>query len=193
MTVSRPVRRLAALGLLFASCWGIVSLFALPLVASISQENARAAAFRLMLSHYLDLGATLPALQHELEVLSGLVDDKSFLQRKSSALMSAEMQSVAQGLVASAGAILRSSRSLPLAQEESFERVSVELELGASTAALIKLLYSIETAEPTILITHLAVQVPETEAGVGLAEQPLLNVGMRLNSYARPSSKGGAL
>ena len=69
---------------------------------------------------------------------------------------------------------------------------NVELDLIASAAALTALLHTVETAEPSILVDRLAVQVPETGAGAKTVDgQALLNINLRLFSYARPAMLGG--
>lgn len=186
MMLSRPVSRLAALALLFAFCWALTTLWAIPLGHFIAGERADAANARGLLARYRQLESSLPSLQRQLDILRTSADGKAFLLGKSPSLMAAEMQGVAQKLVSSAGVTLHSSRTLPAAVEEGFDRIGVDLDMSGSTAALMTLLYDVEAAEPAIFVERLTVQVPESGVGVRAADgQPLLNVRLRLNSYAQ--------
>jgi hypothetical protein len=186
MTLTRPVGRLAALALLFALCWSLTTMVVVPLARQILEERDEAASTWSLLARYRQLEKALPALQRQLDGLNAVAGGKAFLQGKSSALMTAEMQSAAQKLASSAGATLRSSRTLPLSSEEGFDRVGVDLDIIASNAALAALLHSVETAEPAIFIERLAVQVPENGVGAKSSDgQALLTISLRLNSYAQ--------
>jgi hypothetical protein len=186
MTLTRPVGRLVALALLFALCWSLATMVVVPLVRQIVQERDEAASTWSLLARYRQLETTLPALQRQLDGLSAFASGKAFLQGKSPALLTAEMQSTAQRLASSAGVTLRSSRTLPLSSEEGFNRVGVDLDITASTAALTALLRSVEAAEPAIFVERLAVQVPENGIGAKSTDgQPLLTINLRLNSYAQ--------
>jgi hypothetical protein len=108
--------------------------------------------------------------------------------------MTAEMQSTVQRLAAAAGVTLRSSRTLPVASDEGFNRVGVELDITASTAALAALLHSVEAAEPALFVERLAMQVPENGmGGKSIDGQPLLAVNLRLNSYAQLAAANSRL
>jgi hypothetical protein len=186
MMLTRPVGRLAAVALLFALCWNLATLVLVPLVRWIAQEREQAATTWSLLARYRQLETTLPALRQQRDALSASAGGKAFLQSRSPALMTSEMQSTAQKLASSAGVTLRSSRTLPLTSEESFNRVGVELDITASTAALAALLHSVEAAEPAIFVDRLAVQVPESGVGAKSTDgQPLLSISLRLNSYAQ--------
>jgi general secretion pathway protein M len=185
MMLTRPVSRLAALALLFALCWTVVTMGVIPFVQWIALEREEVASTRTLLERYRQLEASLPALQQQLEGLRAVAGGRAFLQSKPSALMTAEMQGTAQKLASAAGVTLRSSRTLPLTSEEGFNRVGVELDITASIAALTTLLHSVEAAEPAIFVERLAVQVPESGIGARSTDgQPLLTASLRLNSYA---------
>jgi hypothetical protein len=181
---------MGALALLFAFCWITVNAVVVPSIQWIAHEREEATSAVSLLARYRQLEASLPALEEQLDRLKASNDSKAFLQGKPPALMTAEMQSIAQRLVSTAGVTLRSSRTLPVTSEEGFDRASVELDMTASIAALTMLLHSVEASEPVLLVDRLVVRVPESGAVTNAAEgQPLLSVNVRLNSYALPAAK----
>jgi general secretion pathway protein M len=194
VTVSPPVSRLAALTLLVFVCWFAATLIAAPLLESIERDRESAARSRLLLARYNQLEADVPALQRQLASLRDSATAKAFLPDAASGLRVAEMQGALQKMASTAGATLRSSRTLPQTAEEGYYSVGVELELAATSPVLAGLLHSIETAEPIILVDRLAVQVPENGAGAKTADgQPQLNVSLRVVSYARSAAvRGGS-
>ena len=169
-------------------------MVAVPLVQRIARERDHAASTWTLLARYRQLEASLPDLQRQLDGLRTFASGKAFLQVKSPALMTAEMQSTTQKLASSAGVTLRSIRTLPLTSEEGFSRVGVDLDLTASIVTLNALLHSVEIAEPAIFVERLAVQVPESGIGSTSTDgQPLLSINLRLNSYAQLAAAKASL
>lgn len=192
MRLAPPLSRLAALTSLGMLCWVVGTLMVAPLLELIDRDSERAAHATMLLARYRQLEAGLPALQRQVELLRTSAGAKAFLPDAVPGLRAAEMQGAAQKAVSSAGATLRSSRTLPQALEEGFNSLGVELDLVASTTALAALLHAVETAEPIILVDRLAIRVPENGAGAKTEDgQPLLNVNLRLVSYARPVAVSG--
>lgn len=189
MTLARPISRLLAVALLFATFWILSTMVLAPLIRRVIEERQEAANNWSLLARYRQLEASLPTLQRRRDELSASAGSRIFLQGTSPALMTAELQSTAQRLVSSAGVTLRSNRTMPLSSEGGYDRVGVELDIAASTAGLNALLYAIEMAEPAVFVERLTVQVPESGAGAKTADgQPQLSIGMRLHSYARPTA-----
>jgi|GEM_PF-4306281 len=189
MMLSPPVSRLAAVSLLFATGWFVVSFVAMPLINQVHADRESIAHSRLLLARYKQLEDGLPAVQKALEELNSTSNDQALLATAPPAVMTASLQQTTQGLVAGAGATLRSSRSLPPTMENGFHRIGVQLDVAASTMALTSLLHSIAAAEPVILVEHMVVEVPENETAAKAPDrQPSLGVSLRLASYARPST-----
>ena len=194
MRLSPLLSRLLALTLLVMLCWAAGALLLTPLLDFIARERESAARSAMLLARYGQLEANLPALQQQIEALRAATNAKAFLPDTSPGLRAAEMQGAAQKMVSSVGATLRSSRTLPSTMEEGFDSLGVELDLSAPINALAALLHAIETAEPIMLVDRLAVQVPENGTGAKTAEgQPLLNVTLRLVSYARSGAARGGV
>ena len=189
MMLSPPVSRLAAVSLLFAVAWFVVSFIAMPPINQISADRESIAHSRLSLARYEQLEDGLPAVQKALDELNGTANDQALLATAPPAVMAASLQQTTQGLVAAAGATLRSSRTLPPTTENGFHRVGVQLDVAASTTALTSLLHGIAAAEPVILVDQMVVEVPENDTGAKAPDgQPSLGVSLRLAAYARPST-----
>jgi hypothetical protein len=191
MRLSPQLSRVAALTILLMLCWGVGTLVIAPLLDQIVHDREVIARARMTIARYRELEARLPALQRQIALLRTSPTAKSYLADAPPGVQAAEMQATAQKLVSSAGATLRSSRTVPSTTENGFSRLEVELDLTASASALAGLLHAIETAEPAIVVDRVAVQVPESGAGAKAADgQPLLAVTLYLVSYARPGGEG---
>jgi len=189
MMLSPPVSRLVAVSLLFATGWFVVSFVAMPLIDQIQVDRESIAHSRLLLARYKQLEDGLPDVQKALDELDSTSNDRALLATAPPAVMSASLQQTTQGLVAAAGATLRSSRTLPPTTENGFHRVGLNLDVAASTMALTSLLHSVAAAEPVILVEHMVVEVPENDTAAKAPDgQPALGVSLRLASYARPST-----
>ena len=187
MTLSRPVRRLAALTILIVLPWTIWTGLAAPLLEAIARDRESIAQSQRVIARYGQLADATPELQRRLSALQSAADDRAFLLETTSASLAAEMQAAAQSLTASAGAVLRSSRTLPREVDHGFGKIGVDLELAATTAALTTLLHAIGVAQPAIRIERMAVRIAENGVAPKAADgQPLLGVSLRLISYSRP-------
>lgn len=186
MKASRPVRQAGALALLFVAAWAAWALLGAPLLESIVQDQDRSARSRALLVRYKQFEANLPELHRRIEALKASSSADPFLPALAPSLASTQVQSVAEQMVTSSGAILRSSRTLPRTEEAGYGRYGLDLDLTATTAALSTLLHTVESARPALVVERLSVQVPENGAtSLSADNQAALTVNLRLVAFAR--------
>jgi general secretion pathway protein M len=192
MTLSPLASRTIAWGILTNLCWIIVAFGIAPLLSQVGSDRETIASSRELLARYHRLEADLPAVTAQVTELREIAENNHyFFVSASSAVAAAEMQNAMRGLVASSGAVLRSSKSLPAGMEQGFDRVGIDLEVLASTPQLVGLLRAIAATEPVVLVDRLFAQVPETGVTSAAADgQPAIAVTLRLVSYARRPQVG---
>jgi general secretion pathway protein M len=187
MTLSPLASRIIAWGLLANLCWVLGAFVVIPLLNQVGSDRETIASSQELLARYRRLEADLPVIRSQVaELRESTQNNRYFFVSASSAVAAAEMQNAMRGLVASSGAVLRSSKSLAASVEQGFDRVGIDLEVMASTPQIVGLLRAITAAEPIVLVDRLFMQVPETGvASAASDEQPAIAVTLRLVSYAR--------
>ncbi len=185
MSLSAPIRRIVALGLLLAVLWAAWAMLASPLLDNLAADREDVGRSSRLLAHYSLLAKSAPYLEQQRSTLLLRADDKGFLQGADPSLVAAEMQAMTGRLAASSGAVIQSSRTLPGSKDEGFWKGEVLLELQASAGQLKQLLYTILANQPVIFVEKLSIHAAEDgTAPLSADEQPLANVQLQLASYA---------
>lgn len=187
MTLSPLASRIVAWGLLANLVWGAGIFVIGPLLTLVRRDSEEIVRSRQLLARYRQIEAEFAGTQVRLTQLRGASTyDKHIFVAASSALSAAEMQNNVQKLVSSAGASLRSSKTVAPAAENGFDRLAVDLDLAASNSVLMTLLRAIALAEPALLVDRMTVQVPESgQPSTDSDGQPTVAISLRLVSYGR--------
>jgi general secretion pathway protein M len=188
MTVGPGLRRLAAVAILLGLIWLLWGGIAAPVMDAITADGAGIAHAQHTLAEFRRLEAELPGLEQRLDQLraSG-AGAQAFLDTSSNpAITAAKLQSDVQRIANTAAIALRSSQTVPPAKEGGFRRIGLQLELGATPAALQRLLHAIETATPALFVQKLSIHLPEDGTAPAAADgQPQLTVRLELCGYQR--------
>jgi general secretion pathway protein M len=116
-------------------------------------ENQRMLAPRLEAAE-----AALPALRARITALHAAERTlKVTLDGASDAIASANLQSRIEALAASAGAAIGSTESLPAATVAGYRRIGLRLVLSGSYETIVKLLATIQSATPPLVIDNLQI------------------------------------
>ena len=149
------------------AAWGVALLLPALLLLSIALpwwQNNRSLTEQLERDHdqlqrYRQLVATLPVLRAELERERANDDFKAFyFDAETPALAGARLQSEAQEVVRSVGARPISTQILPVDPKEQPPRVRIRVQLQASTAQLLDVLYQIEDARPFLFVDQVSIR-----------------------------------
>ena len=185
MTLSAPIRRLAALALLFAVLWTGWGTLVSPMLNSLSADQRSISRSLQVLAHYRELASSEPTLERQRAMLLSTARDKELLQGADPSAVAAEIQAMARNLVVKAGAVVRVSRALPGADVGRFRKGEVSLDLQASVASLRRLLHSLASNQPAVLVEKLAIHTPEDGTIAAAADRDVLvDVQLQLASYA---------
>ncbi len=103
----------------------------------------------------------------------------------SDAVASAAIQEKVSAMAAAAGLSLSSTETLPAVRAGAYRRVAVRVSLEAAFPLVVRLLRSIETARPSLLVDDL--QVHGTRL-LGQSETAPLNVAFTVLGFRRPDA-----
>lgn len=177
------------MALLLLLPWLAWSLAASPLLEGLDRDRSAIARSQLLLARYRDLADAIPLLERQRDALRDTGTLRLFQPEATPSMRAAAMQAAAQRLIASAGVLLRSSRTLPASNEGGHERTGLELDLAATMGDLARLLHAFATAEPVIFVDKLAIRVAENGATpIGPDGQAQVGVQMRLASFSQPAA-----
>lgn len=185
-TLSPRVRRIVALGLLAALLLATHALVISPLVngwvglaRSIDETRELASGYERAIGAKARLAAELDALRIERP------DPSWFVTGETDALAAAALQDHVTALVSGAGASMRSIQPLPAEDADGLKRVTLVLELEATTTSLTHLVYALEAETPYLFVDQL-----QASSRIGTPEEPesnpLLDVRLTVYGYAAP-------
>jgi hypothetical protein len=193
--------RTAALLLLLAGCWCAWAFVEAPVLASVAADRERMQHVQAALSEPATGPSQAAALRAEQQRLSRFIDTLSWpLDRSSPELLSAQLQRAVEGLAASAGAAVASSRTLPVQGEEPAKaaggliRIGLDFDIQATLPSLQTLLMQIDHARPRIFVDRLTVQTAEGGGAAKAADgQSELSIAMQISIDAAPHRPDAAL
>ena len=100
---------------------------------------------------------------------------KHFLKNTGAALAASEIQETAKSLIEAGGGKLISLQVVPFKDEGGYRRITVNIQLTSNMATLRKILYTVETVQPYLLVDNVSIRsqtnpmfrgVPGTESEV---------------------------
>ncbi len=190
MTISLPIQRAAALGLLLVVLWSGWAFGVGPILDRIAADRQEIGQSEQLMAAYRRAAEELPLLQRQIAALrANDTRETGYLQGSSAPEVAAELQNTVQSIVRNAGAYLRSSQTLPQESKGQFLRIGLELEVGADQVSLLRVLYGIETARPKLFIGQLSIQAPQS-SGAADIEQTATSLTLRLQLYGFMQAPG---
>ena len=161
-TLARPLKpeqsRALALALLFVAIFlGLVILLA-PFLLLHRHYNEAIDSAQERLDRYRNISAQGPALQKALDALREKQGRRFFLKNTAANLAGAELQDLVRAAVENNGGRITTAQITTPRDDGRFRQIGVNLQLFATTANLQKILYTIETQQPYMLIENLTVR-----------------------------------
>jgi len=161
-TLARPLKpeqsRALALVLLFIAIFlGLVILLA-PFLLLHRHYNEAIDSAQERLDRYRNISAQGPALQKALDALREKQGRRFFLKNTAANLAGAELQDLVRAAVENNGGRITTAQIATARDDGRFRQIGVNLQLFATTANLQKILYTIETQQPYMLIENLTVR-----------------------------------
>jgi general secretion pathway protein M len=160
--IGRPVSRIAALALLATICLAFYQLFVAPVLTGYSEVGRRIDNSQALLGRYRELSTEGRELSAHLQAARDAVADSiTYLEGTSHTLAGAELQNMMRNLLERAGGELWSSQLLPASSNQgrasAITRVGLRVQARVGVGHLQDLLYSVETAQPSIFIDKITI------------------------------------
>jgi general secretion pathway protein M len=184
------VRRLVAIMLLPLVAAAIYVLIIDPVMIAYTETGTRIAEYRDQLAHLKRVAAMRPALVEQVTAFEQREDMDGlglYLSGGTDALAAVALQDRLKDVVGEGGGV-RSVQPLPGADEHGFRRVTVRVQMTATTASLFRVLYALEAGRPIVFVDNIIVQnraapVTDQDASAPPVEDPALAVAFDLYGY----------
>jgi hypothetical protein len=138
------------------------------------------------LERYRRVAAQAPELKSSLDALRAKDARRFFLKNTAPNLAGAELDGLIAGIIESNGGRITTRQVSPPREDGNFRQIGVNLQLFATTPALQKILFAIETQEPYLVIENITVRPLNAFRGFkpGAGAEPELSVLMDIVGYA---------
>jgi hypothetical protein len=183
MRAGSLLSRAAALLLLAALIWSMVTLVEAPLFAAVADDRARLVADAAIFGEDGNSTARMAAWRTTTGRLDDFIDSATWrLDHSSPELLSAQLQRDVEKNASQAGATVTSSRTVAARKDG---------DLQSSLPALQKLLHALAAARPPIFVERLTVQGAEAGSATKAADgQSEIAVTLHLAIYAAAHRAG---
>ena len=156
-SLSRIVRRLAAIGLLLAAAGIVAALLVLPLVAHFGELRADIARQRDLLARFEAFAANKGAAEDLAGRSQAAMRSGIFLAGETDALRTANLQALITDIAVKHGVRLSSARALPAHEQGGLRFIGVQAELNADMRQLLAIMLAFEAQRPYLFIQSLQV------------------------------------
>lgn len=188
LSLSRPVRRIAAVGLLLAVILLLWRALVAPLLASYANNLDTIARLQQSLVRAGNQQQTIAALDRELTRLKQNPETAAgLLSGTNPSIVAAQLQERLRVLVDRSHGELRRAQVLPATDVGNFRRVAVRADVVLSLAGLQQVIYDLEAAVPYLFLDNLDVKHHQSEQDSEHPDQRL-DVNLDLSGYMRRSS-----
>lgn len=183
------IRRLVAIMLVALMLSAVYILAIEPIVGAYSDTAARIRDTHAQVIQLRRLAALRPGLAAQVDALEHRQDIGGYyLAGGTDALAAVALQDRVKEVVGSGGAAVRSMQPLAGTDEQGFRRVTVRVQLTATTESLFHVLYGLESGRPLVFIDNFDVQnraepVPSPDGTNPPLEDPVMVVAFDLYGY----------
>ena len=159
--LSRPVRRLLAIAILALALLAAWTVAVRPLAAKFVYYRQSIAQSHDLLAGYRRVGAARPSIERSLTDARGAqAAQSSFLKGASIEIVAAELQNTVKRIVTTGGGTLKSTQLRPHEDSEAWRRVAIRVDLAADVEALVRILHSLEAANPYLFVDNVSIRAP---------------------------------
>ena len=182
-----PTRQRALAAGLFVLAIVVVLLAVLgPVIALHRHYDEAIAETADRLVRYRRVAAQAPALRTALDAMQQRDARRFFLKNTATNLAGAELQELVKAAVESNGGRITTSQNTSPRDDGRFREIGVNVQFFATTPALQKILFVIETHQPYLIVENLTVRPLNAFRGFKPApgQEPELNVQLDVGAWA---------
>ncbi len=155
-----------------------------PLIALYESRASEVATAQARATRSASLAAALPALRAEAgRVARSGPTSSSLLDGATDAVAAAALQGKVQDLAAAAGTSLSSTEALAARQEGRYRRIGLRVSVSATLPVLVRLIQSIESDAPRMLVDDLQLHASPMLIAGGHEGSPALDASMTVIGF----------
>jgi len=188
-----PARqRLLAIALLVAAVVLVVSALLVPLLLLHKHYDDTIAGLSDRLERYARVAAQAPEYRKALDAMRERDGRRFFLKNAAPNLAGAELQELVRAAIESNGGRITTSQNQGPKDEGRFRQITVTVQFFASTPALQKVLYALESQPPYLLVENMTLRPLNAFRGFRPApgQEPEINVQLDVASFAFAEPEG---
>jgi hypothetical protein len=180
--------RALAVALAVVALVALVALVLVPVVLAHLHYNRATADSADRLMRYRRIAAQAPEYRKALDAIRARNGRRFFLQNTAANLAGAELQELVKGAIESNGGRITTSQNPPPRDDAGMKQIVANVQFFATTPVLAKILYTIETEQPYLVIDNLSVRPLNAFRGFkpGPGQEPELNVQFDVVGWALP-------
>ncbi|MDX1434509.1 MAG: type II secretion system protein GspM [Gammaproteobacteria bacterium] len=184
-------RRAAALSLLVACVALVAAVVVAPIWRAYSDNRAAIAQMRGDIARFSRLAANMSELDQILTRLRERDPVSPYVLGQGSVpLAAAALQERVKAVVTASGGALTSTQVLPVDDAGPFRRITVNVRMAVSTAALQQVLHELEAGLPYLVVDELIILARQARnRRLQVPTQDLLDVRFNLSGFMRPEAR----
>lgn len=190
-----PVQaRTLALVLALVAVLALVGIIVVPTVLAHLHYNRAIADSADRLQRYRRIAAQAPEYRKALDAMRSMNGHRFFLHNTAANLAGAELQELVKGAIESNGGRITTSQNPQPRDDGAMKQIVANVQFFATTPALAKVLYAVETQEPYLVIDNLSVRPLNAFRAFkpGAGQEPELNVQFDVVGWALPDAQKSA-
>ncbi len=180
--------RAVAIGLAVIAILLLVAVIVGPAVLAHLHYNRAIADSADRLQRYRRIAAQAPEYRRALDAMRSRDGHRFFLRNTAANLAGAELQELVKGAIEGNGGRITTSQNPQPRDDGAMKQIVANVQFFATTPALAKVLYAIETQQPYLVIDNLSVRPLNAFRGFkpGPGQEPELNVQFDVVGWALP-------
>jgi hypothetical protein len=183
--------RALAVGLLVVAVALALGVLLLPFVALHNHYSDAIESLTDREARYRRIAAQAPGYRAALAAMREKNAGSFFLKNRAPNLAGAELQEIVRGAIEANGGRITTSQNQAPKDDGRFKQITVSVQFFATTPNLQKILNSIETQQPYLLVDNITIRPLNAFRGFkpGPGQEPELNVQLEVAAFAFPEQE----
>ena len=181
-----PRQRALAVVLLVAAVFAVLAVLFVPLYLLHKHYDDKIAEFSDRIERYRRIAAQAPEYRKALDTMRAKDGRRFFLKNTAPNLAGAELQEQVRTAIESNGGRITTSQNQGPKEDGRFRQITVSVQFFASSPALQKILYTLESQPPYLSVENITVRPLNAFRGFkpAIGQEPEVNVQLDVAGYA---------
>jgi general secretion pathway protein M len=183
-----PQSRALALGLLVAAVAVALAILLAPVLMLHRHYDDAIETWTTRLATYRRVAAQAPALRGALDAMRTKDARRFYLKNTAPNLAGAELQELVKSSIEQNGGRITTSQSPAPREDGGFRQIVANVQFFATTPNLQRILHTLETKEPLLLVDTLTIRPTNAFRGFkpAVGQEPEVNVQLDVSAWAMP-------